>query len=96
MMMPTARAAFLFAGGLPIALILVTAAPDLWSVSLDYSVLVLVAVAADALIAFPPRRLALVASTGVYSHVLLLSSPSHSSSLESCRRHHSLGWDPRG
>jgi uncharacterized protein (DUF58 family) len=61
MMMPTARAAFLFAGGLPIALILVTGAPDLWSVSLDFSVLVLVAVIADAAIAFPPRRLALIA-----------------------------------
>jgi uncharacterized protein (DUF58 family) len=69
MMMPTARAAFLFAGGLPIALILVTAAPDLWSVSLDYSVLVLVAVAADALIAFPPRRLALIARSPAHLFV---------------------------
>jgi uncharacterized protein (DUF58 family) len=60
MVMPTARAAFLFAGGVPIALILVSAAPDLWSLSVDFSVLVLMAVAADALMAFPPRRLALI------------------------------------
>jgi len=59
MMMPTARAAFLFAGGVPIALILVTATPDLWSLSVDFSIFVLVAVAADALMAFPPRRLVL-------------------------------------
>jgi uncharacterized protein (DUF58 family) len=61
MMMPTARAAFLFAGGVPIALILVTAAPDLWSLSLDFSMFVLIAFAADALMAFPPRRLVLAA-----------------------------------
>jgi uncharacterized protein (DUF58 family) len=61
MMMPTARAAFLFAGGVPIALALVAAAPDLWSLSVDFSMIVLMAVAADALIAFPPRRLVLVA-----------------------------------
>jgi uncharacterized protein (DUF58 family) len=60
-MMPTARAAFLFAGGVPIALILVTAAPSLWSLSVDFRVLVLMAAAADALMAFPPRRLALMA-----------------------------------
>jgi uncharacterized protein (DUF58 family) len=61
MMMPTARAAFLFAGGVPIALILVAAAPDLWSLSIDFSMLVLMAFAADALMAFPPRRLVLAA-----------------------------------
>jgi uncharacterized protein (DUF58 family) len=59
MMMPTARAALLFAGGVPIALILVTAAPDLWSLSVDFTMLVLMALAADALMAFPPRRLVL-------------------------------------
>jgi uncharacterized protein (DUF58 family) len=59
MMMPTARAVFLFAGGVPIALIVVTAAPDLWSLSVDFSMFVLMAVAADALMAFPPRRLVL-------------------------------------
>lgn len=61
MMMPTARAAFLFAAGVPIALLIVTALPGLWSLPLDFSILVLVAVAADGLIAFPPRRLAPVA-----------------------------------
>jgi uncharacterized protein (DUF58 family) len=61
MMMPTARAAFLFAGGVPIALILVTVAPDLWSFSVDFSMFVLMAFAADALMAFPPRRLVLAA-----------------------------------
>jgi uncharacterized protein (DUF58 family) len=59
MMIPTARAAFLFAGGVPIALILVTAVPDLWSLSIGFSMFVLIATAADALIAFPPRRLVL-------------------------------------
>ncbi len=59
MMMPTARAALLFAGGVPIALILVTAAPDLWSLSVDFTILVLMAFAADALMAFPPHRLVL-------------------------------------
>ncbi len=59
MMMPTARAALLFAGGVPIALILVAAAPDLWSLSVDFTILVLMAFAADALMAFPPRRLVL-------------------------------------
>jgi hypothetical protein len=58
MMMPTARAAFIFSGGVPLALILVAADPDLWSLSFDFGVLVLVAVAIDAMIAFPPRRLA--------------------------------------
>jgi len=60
MMMPTAKAAFLFAGGVPLALTLVAAFPDLWSLSLDFSVLVLVAIAADVMMAFPPRRLAVV------------------------------------
>jgi len=58
MMTPTARAAFIFAGGVPFALILVAANPDLWSLSFDFGVLVLVAIAIDAMIAFPPRRLA--------------------------------------
>ena len=57
MMMPTARAAFIFAGGVPFALILVAARPDLWGLSFDFGVLVLVAIAIDAAIAFPPRRL---------------------------------------
>jgi uncharacterized protein (DUF58 family) len=60
MMMPTARAAFIFAGGVPLALILVAANPELWSLSFDFGVLVLVAVAIDAMIAFPPRRLTVV------------------------------------
>jgi uncharacterized protein (DUF58 family) len=61
MMIPTARAAFLFAGGVPIALILVAAAPDLWSLSVGFGALVLMAAAADAVLAFPPRRLVLAA-----------------------------------
>jgi uncharacterized protein (DUF58 family) len=61
MMMPTARATFLFAGGVPIALILVTVAPGLWSLSVDFSMFVLMAFAADALMAFPPRGLVLAA-----------------------------------
>jgi uncharacterized protein (DUF58 family) len=69
MMMPTARAAFLFAGGVPIALILVTAAPDLWSLSVDFGVAVLIAAGADALMAFPPRRLALITRPPVHLYV---------------------------
>jgi uncharacterized protein (DUF58 family) len=61
MIMPTARAALFFAGGVPIAIILVTAAPDLWSLSVDFSMFVLMAFTADALMAFPPRRLVLAA-----------------------------------
>ncbi|MBO0754263.1 MAG: DUF58 domain-containing protein, partial [Bradyrhizobiaceae bacterium] len=60
MMMPTARAALLFAGGVPVALLAVAIAPELWSLSADFSILVLVAVAADALLALPPRRIALL------------------------------------
>jgi uncharacterized protein (DUF58 family) len=60
MMTPTARAAFIFAGGVPVALILVAAAPELWSLSFDFGILVLVGIAIDAMIAFPPRRLAVI------------------------------------
>jgi len=56
-MTPTARAAFIFAGGVPFALILVAAYPDGWSLSLDFGVLVLVAIAIDAMMAFPARQL---------------------------------------
>ena len=59
MMMPTTRAVLLFAGGVPIALIAVALNPGLWTLSADYSILVLVAVAADALLALPTRGLAL-------------------------------------
>jgi uncharacterized protein (DUF58 family) len=59
MMMPTARAALLFAGGVPIALIAIAIDPALWTLSADFALLVLVAVAADALLAFPARQLVL-------------------------------------
>jgi uncharacterized protein (DUF58 family) len=59
MMMPTTRAVLLFAGGVPIALITVAFDPGLWTLSADYSILVLVAVASDALLAFPARGLVL-------------------------------------
>ena len=59
MMMPTVRTALLFAGGVPIALIAVAVAPGLWTLSADFGLLILVAVAADALLAFPARQLVL-------------------------------------
>jgi hypothetical protein len=58
MMTPTARVAFIFEGGVPFALILVAAEPELWSLSFDFGVLVLVGIAIDPMTAFPPRRLA--------------------------------------
>lgn len=57
MMMPTARAATLFAVGVPMALIAIAVNPALWTLSVDFGLLVLVAVAADAVLALSPRQL---------------------------------------
>jgi uncharacterized protein (DUF58 family) len=58
MITPTSRAAFIFAGGVPLALVLVAANPAMWGFSLGFAVLVLAALAIDGMIAFSPRWLA--------------------------------------
>jgi len=56
---PTRRAVLVFALGVPLALFLVIYDAGLWALSFDYGVLVLIAIATDGFLAFPPRRLAL-------------------------------------
>jgi uncharacterized protein (DUF58 family) len=53
---PTRRAVLIFAAGVPLALLIVSVAPGAWMFTFDYGVLVLMAVAADALLALPGRR----------------------------------------
>jgi uncharacterized protein (DUF58 family) len=57
MIMPTPLAVIIFAAGVPIALILLVVNPDLWGLSFNYGLAVLVAIATDAMLAFPRRRL---------------------------------------
>jgi uncharacterized protein (DUF58 family) len=57
MMRPTRRAVLAFAAGVPLALLIASIAPTAWVFAVDYGVLVLAAVAADALLACPARRL---------------------------------------
>jgi uncharacterized protein (DUF58 family) len=54
---PTARAVLIFAAGIPLALFVVIYNPGLWPLSFNYAILVVLAVATDALLAFPPRLL---------------------------------------
>jgi uncharacterized protein (DUF58 family) len=61
MIRPTPRAVVVFAAGVPVALLLVVYNPGLWAWSLDYGLLVLLAMATDWLLAFPNRRLRLEA-----------------------------------
>jgi uncharacterized protein (DUF58 family) len=63
MIRPTLRAVTLFAAGVPLALFLVIYDPDLWLWSFDYGALILIAVATDAILAFPRRSLQ-VTTTG--------------------------------
>ncbi|HZO93219.1 MAG TPA: DUF58 domain-containing protein [Candidatus Baltobacteraceae bacterium] len=56
-MRPTRRAVALFAAALPIPWILLAVAARAWPFALDASVLVLVALASDALLSYPRRRL---------------------------------------
>jgi uncharacterized protein (DUF58 family) len=62
MIRPTRRAVMIFSLGVPLALFLVIYDAGLWALSFDFGVLVLVAVATDGLLAFPPRRLKLDAA----------------------------------
>src|SRR6202140_1647906 len=57
MIRPTARAVVLFAGGIPLALLVVIVEPGWWGLTFDYGALALVVIATDALLAFPPRLL---------------------------------------
>ena len=55
MIRPTGRAVVVLAAGIPVTLLVVIPAPDLWWVALDFGALALVVIATDALLAFPPR-----------------------------------------
>jgi uncharacterized protein (DUF58 family) len=57
MIQPTRRAVLIFAAGVPLALCAVSIAPQAWVFVLDYGFLVLAAIAVDALLACPARRL---------------------------------------
>jgi uncharacterized protein (DUF58 family) len=55
MILPTPLAVIIFAAGVPFALILLVVDPDLWGLSFNYGFAVLVAIATDAMLAFPRR-----------------------------------------
>jgi uncharacterized protein (DUF58 family) len=57
MIRPTRRGVLLFAVGIPLALLIVIANPAFWVFSFDYGAIALVAIATDALLAFPNRLL---------------------------------------
>ena len=57
MIRPTRRAVFVFAAGLPIAMFIVITAPQSWALCLEYAGAVILAMLADAFLAFPVRRL---------------------------------------
>jgi uncharacterized protein (DUF58 family) len=57
MIRPTSRTVLIFAGGIPLALLVVIYDPGLWLLSFNYGLLVLLAAGSDVLLAFPPRLL---------------------------------------
>jgi uncharacterized protein (DUF58 family) len=57
MIRPTSRAVAIFAGGIPLALLVAIYQPGLWVLSFSYGALVLLAAGSDILLAFPPRLL---------------------------------------
>jgi uncharacterized protein (DUF58 family) len=57
MIRPTGRAVVLFAGGIPLALLVTILAPGWWGLTFDYGILALIVIATDALLAFSPRLL---------------------------------------
>jgi uncharacterized protein (DUF58 family) len=63
MIRPTRRAVLIFAVGAPLALIMVIAEPALWPFSFDYGVVALLAIATDAALALPRRRLRVAVTT---------------------------------
>jgi uncharacterized protein (DUF58 family) len=58
MIRPTPRTVLIFAAGIPLALFVVIWQPQLWVLSFNYAAVVLLVAATDALLAFPPRLLA--------------------------------------
>ncbi len=60
MIRPTRRAVAILAMGMPLAILIATFAPGRWALSFDYGLLVLLAMAADGLVAFPRRLLRVV------------------------------------
>jgi uncharacterized protein (DUF58 family) len=54
---PTLRAVLIFAAGIPLALFIVIYDPKLWPLSFNYGVLVVIVIASDLALAFPPRLL---------------------------------------
>ena len=60
-MIPTPLAVMTFAAGAPLALTLVVARPDLWALAIAYGLIVLTAVAIDALLGAPLRAIAIAA-----------------------------------
>jgi uncharacterized protein (DUF58 family) len=59
MIRPTPRAVLVFAGGIPLSLLVVLYDSSLWLLSLDYAALVLVTIGLDALLALRPGQLSL-------------------------------------
>ncbi len=57
MIRPTPAAVLLFGGGIPLALFIVIADPNLWVLSFDYGLLVLIVGVSDFALACPPRSL---------------------------------------
>jgi uncharacterized protein (DUF58 family) len=57
MIRPTGRAVFIFVAGIPLALLVVIYDPSLWILSFNYGAVVLIVIATDVLLAFPPRLL---------------------------------------
>jgi uncharacterized protein (DUF58 family) len=57
MIRPTGRAVVVFAGGIPLALLVAIMEPGWWGLAFDYAILALIAIGSDALLAFPPRLL---------------------------------------
>ena len=60
-MNPTPRAVLLFAAGVPLALMLAVAQPGLWALAIAYALIVLTAIAIDALLGAPLRGIAISA-----------------------------------
>ena len=63
MMRPTARAVWIFASAVLVALLVVSVAPRAWVFPFDYAGLIAMAIASDALLAWPMRRAAVAVVT---------------------------------
>jgi uncharacterized protein (DUF58 family) len=74
MIRPTRRAVLVFAAGVPLGLLVVSLAPGAWMLAINYAVLVLLAIGADALLACPPQRLIIAIET---PDRLVIGQPGH-------------------